>query len=204
MISQKTYTTLSDEVKGLRSNFTLAKIDRLQIASLHFKEELPELWFKVINGINPLMLDDLEAQIRVCDRLASLLDATKDFPNSKLDDEIIPTFSLEKQDKERVTTLCREMRDIVLNSDNLDTAYRKRLLHRISQIEFEIYKPHGLYDVVLAGIVDAGDAFGKFGDRIKPLVDRINEIRGITQRNTKEYDQLPRPEEVKRLPKPID
>lgn len=115
---------------------------------------------------------------------------------------IAPEFSLNSDEKKRVFKLCAEMREIVASSDYFSSNHKKRLLDRISQIEKEIEQNEGVFDVILAGIADFGDALGHFGDKAKPLFDRMRELREIAQARTSEYKGLPSPRETKRLPPP--
>ncbi len=113
-----------------------------------------------------------------------------------------PLFALEKDEIEQISSLSAEMRDIVTDSDLFDKNHKRRLLGRINAIEVEVQKPEGRLDVILGGISDVGDTLKKFGEDAKPLVDRMREIRGITQKKSSEYEGLPAPEEVKNLPAP--
>jgi hypothetical protein len=117
---------------------------------------------------------------------------------------LVPLFELKKSDKDRIFELCADMRKIVFASDVFDQPHRLRLLNRIAAIEAETQKAKGLFDVVRGGINDLGETLGKFGTDIKPLTDRMREVVGIARKGTKEYDQLPPPEEVKQLPPPSD
>ena len=72
----------------------------------------------------------------------------------------------------------------------------------MAQIEVEVHKKIGNFDTILGGIVDMGEAFGKFGKKAQPIFDRVREIRGITQMSSKGYEGLPPPEDLKRLPPP--
>ncbi|UWP98894.1 hypothetical protein [Aliiroseovarius crassostreae] len=118
--------------------------------------------------------------------------------------ELLPTFSLSKKDKERVSKLCDDMRKIVLASTIFDEPHKRRLLNRIAAIEAEMHQTKGKLDVILAGIVDTGDALGKFGKKIEPLTKRMQEVAQIARGGSKEYEQIPAPEEVKQLPPPED
>ncbi|MEP0964051.1 MAG: hypothetical protein ABJQ80_00955 [Lentilitoribacter sp.] len=112
------------------------------------------------------------------------------------------SFSLDSEEVEAILQRTSEMRFIISNSDFFDPPHKKRLLERLSQVEFEMYRENGKFDTILGGVVDFGDALGKFGQRVKPLVDRMSEIRKITQDKTSAYEELPPPEETKRLPPP--
>ena len=113
-------------------------------------------------------------------------------------------FELNEDEILRINELCTEMRSQVITANSFSAQHKQRILNRISQIEQEIHRKDGRLDVILGGVVDIGDALGEFGERAKPLFDRINEIRRITQRNSKEYDQIPPPEDLKLLSGPSD
>jgi hypothetical protein len=117
-------------------------------------------------------------------------------------DELIPSFSISANEKKKIFQLCAAMRKIVLASHIFDHPHRRRLLNRIAAIEAETEKPRGMFDVVRAGISDLGETLGKFGTDIKPLTDRMTEVVQIARKGSKQYDQLPEPEEVKKLPPP--
>lgn len=117
---------------------------------------------------------------------------------------LTPTFELKKADKDRIFALCIDMRKIVFSTIEFDEPHRRRLLNRIAAIEAETHKPKGLFDVVRGGINDLGETLGKFGKDIKPLTDRMAEVTKIARSGSKEYEQLPPPEDIKRLPPPAD
>jgi len=94
------------------------------------------------------------------------------------------------------------MRKIIHASEAFDVPHKKRLLNRIAAIEKQVYSDKGLLDVVLGGVSDIGETLGKFGGDIKPLTDRMAEVKKITRSGSEEYKQLPEPDEVKSLPAP--
>lgn len=115
---------------------------------------------------------------------------------------MMPTFTLSKDDKQRVLKLCADMRKIVFASPHFDDPHKRRLLNRIAAIESQVHAKKGMFDVILGGVADVGETLGKFGKDIKPLTDRMNEVARITRQNTGEYDQIPAPDEIKSLPAP--
>jgi hypothetical protein len=139
-------------------------------------------------------------------RMQGILDIASKFPKQPqiVSDDLMPTFKLNENDKKRVLKLCGDIRKIVFSSNDFDDPHKKRLLNRIAAIEKQVYSPKGLFDVVLGGVSDIGETVGKFGKDIKPLTDRIEEIKRITRKNSSAYDQLPEPEELKKLPAPED
>ena len=110
------------------------------------------------------------------------------------------TFQNTEEEKNKIFSLTAEIREIVNTSKIFDDAHKNRLLHRISSVDIEVHKEKGNFDVILAGFVDIGDAFGTFGEKVKPIVDRYREIRSIAQKGAQEYEEIPAPEEQKRIP----
>ena len=156
--------------------------------------------------------NDNKAAVAYAERMVGLLegiDRSVDYPapppplRIETDIEIQPPlFILDGDERKMVLRLASEMRKSVVSSDFFDRAHKVRLIKRISAIEAEVHKPKGMFDVILGGISDVGEAFGKFGTDVKPLVERMEEIRKITRSKSAEYDQLPAPDEIKRLPAP--
>jgi hypothetical protein len=117
-------------------------------------------------------------------------------------EQLLPMFELDEDEKQRIAHLCEQLRKIVHASTDFDQPHKVRLLNRIAAIEAEAQKPKGKFDVFLGGMSDFGETLGKFGTDSKPIVDRITEIVRIGRNKTKDYDQLPAPEETKQLPPP--
>ena len=116
--------------------------------------------------------------------------------------ELISFFSPNHEDRKKIVAKCSELRSIINASKAIDEKFRNRLLRRLSAIELEINKEKGLFDVLLAGTSDAGETLGKFGNDVKPIVDRFKEIVSIGRRTAGEYEELPAPDEIKKLPAP--
>lgn len=115
-----------------------------------------------------------------------------------------PHFELEQDDRSQALRLTSEIKNLVHGSKKIDAKHKTRLFKRITSVENELQKIKGNYDVILGGMSDFGEAFGKFGKDVKPLVDRMREIRNLARANTSEYDQLPPPDETRELPHPDD
>ncbi len=123
-------------------------------------------------------------------------------PKRTDNEALLPTFSINEDEKEKIAHLCSEMREIVHKSSEFDDPHKVRLLNRIAAIENEALKAKGLFDVVRGGMNDLGETLGTFGTNIKPLTDRMQEVVGIARRGASEYEKLPKPDEVKKLPSP--
>ncbi|MCW1933108.1 hypothetical protein [Pararhodobacter zhoushanensis] len=109
---------------------------------------------------------------------------------------------MEEPERIKILDLCTAMRKIIFVSVFFDDPHKTRLLNRIAAIERETHRKKGRLDVVLGGVVDIGDALGKFGEKVEPLTKRIQEIARIARGGSREYDQIPAPEELKKLPAP--
>ena len=96
-----------------------------------------------------------------------------------LSELVAPSVELSHPDRDEIMVLIGVMRTLVNDSLLFDLPHKRRLLDRISAIELEALKDKGKFDVFLGGIVDAGEALGKFGEAAKPLFDRMAEVAGI-------------------------
>jgi hypothetical protein len=117
-------------------------------------------------------------------------------------EELALTFELEISEVDQVRELTAEMREIVNATSELNDEHRPRVLKRINSIDLELLKPQGSFDVILAGIVDFGEALGDAGRAAKPAIDRMKEIRKIIEPKVKNSNQLAAPETPKSLPGP--
>ena len=194
-----------------------ADIDEVQV----LVEAMPEAFSDNFRGVlhslveaNPSDLSSSQIMMQL-KRLHRILDAEQALPKhlrpsarvgteQLLETALIPVFDLSEQDKSRILDLCVQMRKIVFATAEFDEPHRVRLLNRIAAMEREVHKKKGLFDVILGGVVDVGETLGKFGKDIKPLTDRMSEVAGIARKATKQYDQIPAPEQPLALPKPSE
>lgn len=156
--------------------------------------EADALW----GSLNDVGKDDLHTRLNACFNAYEIVFEVKAEQNFASE----PTFQVSIEEKIKITSLCGEMRNLVNSSLSIPDQHKIRLLKRISAIEAEIHKDRGRFDVILGGVTDVGEVAGKFGNDIKPLVDRIREIMGIAWAKSDDYSALPAPDELKRLPAP--
>ncbi|WP_386625708.1 hypothetical protein [Sulfitobacter geojensis] len=197
-------------INGFSEEFSTARVQIDELAHLTevCRNELPEKFIQLVESTDKNPPTSKSGLRTFQKRLEASLRMNAEFPipprEKSPDVELLPTFSLSKPDKDRVLKLCDQMRKIIYASDAFDVPHKKRLLNRIAAIEKQVYSEKGLFDVVLGGVSDIGETFGKFGTDIKPLTDRIAEIRKITRSGSESYKQLPEPEETKSLPAPSE
>lgn len=189
--------------------FSMGDLDRILVQVL----ALPKASFpKSIEYAQQIEVgEDGEPNLAICvDRLAGKFSGECTLHHLKMSqeadleqvEELLPTFTLEAPDQARVLKLCGDMRKIIIGTTDFDTAHKRRLLDRVAAIEKQVHQEKGMLDVVLAGVTDVGETLGKFGKDLKPLTDRMSEINKIARGGSKEYDQIPAPEEIKSLPAP--
>jgi len=78
-----------------------------------------------------------------------------------------------------IQKLINEIRDLITSSDIITANHKRRLLERLERMQRELHKTTSDLDRFWGFIGEAGIAIGKFGNDIKPLVDRINELAKI-------------------------
>jgi hypothetical protein len=183
-------------------------VSRLNAHVSSIPAEYQALFSSCFNSINEAIeKDDFEIAKKPIDRLIGLYDFLLESKylrdsEAQLGDQLSPTIHLANPDRDKILTLISEMRELIKSSLLFDIPHKRRLLDRISAIEIESYKDQGKLDVFLGGVVDVGEALGKFGESAKPLFDRMAEVVGIARSSSKEYEQLPPPETQKQLPPP--
>ncbi len=200
---------------GRRSSYdegydkSYAMLEGISVFADAAKEHLPDSFFDVLSEFRTRMsnADETDPSEPYFRRLQAIVLATITVNSYTSDTAFLttyPTFNLDQSEKDRIALLASQMRKIVHASELFDNSHKVRILNRISSIENEVLKPKGLFDVILGGTSDIGETLGKFGVDIKPLTDRMKEIKQITRSKTKEYDELPAPDEIKKLPAPDD
>lgn len=193
---------LNNDLVG--GGFNTRLIHKIAGFSGAFPEKIQSHILDIIGDYDRFVESALEEPARVqTEKLLGILEGYASFLEDLSSQESVsdnaPRFSLGIDDKGRVLKLCAEMRELTFSSTVFDNPHKKRILDRIAEIEAEIQKEKGKLDVILGGINDIGEAAGKFGEDVKPLTDRINEIFRIARRKTPEYNQIPAPDEVMQI-----
>lgn len=186
---------------------TRADVDELAMITDVCRNELPRKFVEVVIDYDKKFSNISSDKVAFVERLSRILkvaEALPKAPEQELTDELLPSFELKEKAKARVLELCNEMRKIIFSSNYFDEPHKRRLLNRIAGIELQVHQKRGLFDIVRGGINDLGETLGKFGRDIEPLTKRMEEVVKITREATKEYDQLPAPDEVKQLPPPSE
>ena len=91
----------------------------------------------------------------------------------------ISTYSFSDDDYKRIQELINEMRDIIAQSDIIEDKHKRRLLERLERMQKELHKHTSDMDRFWGFIGEAGLVIGKFGNDIKPFIDRVRELSSI-------------------------
>lgn len=103
------------------------------------------------------------------------------------------TFSYEftQGDLDRVQVLISELRDEITKSELFDEKHRRRLLMRLEKLQSELHKKVSDLNNFWGLLGEAGVAVGKFGNDVKPIVDRMKEIATIGWNTQVNAEELP-------------
>lgn len=175
--------------------------DELFILIDSIEGNLPERFISLAHSIDGAFehWENFDLQV-VLSRLLRILEVSKSLPKATTAAENdLAYFQITQAEKDAITMLASDMRKIISTSTQFDRPHKVRLLKRISAIEEEVQKEKGMFDVILGGINDIGETAGKFGDDVKPLVERMAEIEQITRGKSPDYAQLEKPAELLKL-----
>ncbi len=92
------------------------------------------------------------------------------------------SYKFTDDDYERVQQLVNELRDLIAKSEVIEEDHRRRLLRRLDKLQSELHKTMSSLDRFWGLVGDAGVVLGKFGEDVKPVVDRITELMQIVWR----------------------
>ena len=111
-------------------------------------------------------------------------------------------YEFTKDDKERAHHIISELRRLLSSSKVFEEKHRRRLLIKLERLQKELHLTVSSMDHFWGLIGDAGVALGKFGDDVRPLVERIRELADIAWRTQANAEGLPRNAPFPQLPKP--
>jgi hypothetical protein len=91
----------------------------------------------------------------------------------------ISVYEFSDGDFARVQQLINELRDLISNSNLITGDHKRRLLRRLEAMQAELHKRSSDIDRFWGFIGEAGIAVRKFGEDIKPISERIQELGRI-------------------------
>ncbi len=99
-------------------------------------------------------------------------------------------YDFTEGDLKKIQKLIDEARNIITESDQIEDEFKRRLLKKLEKLQSELHKKVSDLDRFYGFIGDMGVLFGKFGNDIKPLIDRFSEIIKIVWRTQAITEQL--------------
>jgi len=100
-------------------------------------------------------------------------------------------YEFSQGDLDQVHALLSELRKLIAESKLFTSEHRQRLLSRLESLQGEVHKKMSSLDRLWGIVGDAGVVLGKFGEDVKPLVDRIKQLTEITWRTQARAENLP-------------
>ena len=113
-------------------------------------------------------------------------------------------YEFSDDDISQIQNLINELRDLIAKSDVLEEDHKRRLLNRLERLQSELHKKLSDLDRFWGLVGDAGVMAGKFGEDVKPIIDRIMELGKIIWGAQAKAEELPPATEFPLLTKEDD
>ena len=133
--------------------------------------------------------------------LQALVDQSFSNVSSFFDEKIVQNFYYELSETEiqRIQTLVDELRELIAKAGEIEDEHRRRLLMRLEELQRELHKRVSDFDHVWGLIVEGAAYLGQAGNEVKPIVDRLKEIKEIFWGKVKERENLPPAQEFPQI-----
>jgi hypothetical protein len=100
-------------------------------------------------------------------------------------------YEFTQGDLDRIQVLINELRTLISESEVFEADHQRRLLVRLEKLQAEMHKKVSDVDRFWGLFGEAGIALGKFGNDVKPIIDRVREIVDIVWRTQARAEELP-------------
>jgi|GEM_PF-2791902 len=90
-----------------------------------------------------------------------------------------PQYQFLGEDLERVQVLINDLRNLLVQTNSLDSKHQERLLKRLEALQKELHKETADLDRFWGFVVDTSATLKVVGENAKPMVDRVQEIANI-------------------------
>jgi hypothetical protein len=88
-------------------------------------------------------------------------------------------YEFSEGDLERIQQLVNELRGLIFATNNLEEEHKQRLLNKLEKFQSELHKRVSNLDRFWGFLIEASITIGLMGENVKPMVDRIKELRDI-------------------------
>ena len=100
-------------------------------------------------------------------------------------------YEFSQDEIENIQKIINDLRDKITKSKILDSDHKVRLLKKLEKMQGEIHKKMSDVDRVWGFIGSLGVVAGRFGNDIKPIVDRCRELASIIYKAEATTAQIP-------------
>ncbi|MEN9432716.1 MAG: hypothetical protein RLZZ422_305 [Pseudomonadota bacterium] len=138
-------------------------------------------------------MQSLKKQINLklrSNRLEHLTKERREILKFSLKDNIF-YYEFSQSEVEKIQVLINELRSQISSCTLFEEPHRERLLKRLEKLQQELHKKLSNLDTFWGVLGDAGVAIGKFGNDVKPIVDRMKELTKIVWEAQSKAEQLP-------------
>ena len=110
--------------------------------------------------------------------------------------------TLSEDEKTELFEVLSQARRLTQSADYLSDEHKRRIAHRISDVENELHKEIVGFKAFLAVAADVSGLVNRFGEDAKPLAEAIQAARTITERKVEGYRKIEQQDKLKQLPSP--
>lgn len=100
-------------------------------------------------------------------------------------------YEISEANIEKIQTLVNQLREQITESSVITQNHRQRLLKKLERLQQELHKKMSDLDRFWGFIGELGIVSGKFGNDVKPLVDRGRELASIVYETEADSAELP-------------
>jgi hypothetical protein len=88
-------------------------------------------------------------------------------------------YEFSEGDLKRIQKIINELRDLISATEDLEAEHKRRLLRRLEKLQSEFHKKVSDLDAFWGFLIEASITIGLMGENVKPMVDRIKELKEI-------------------------
>lgn len=111
----------------------------------------------------------------------------------------ISQYEFSDTDYKRIQTLINELRELIVNNEAFSEGHRSRLLKRLEAMQGELHKKTSDIDRFWGFIGEVGINIRKFGESMKPISERVQELGKIVIAVIYAKEGIPLPPEVSKF-----
>lgn len=99
-------------------------------------------------------------------------------------------YELSEEELSTIQSLLNELREHIAKSDELDARHKRRLLKRVEDLQRELHKEVSDFDHVWGLLVESAAYLGDAGEKAKPIIDRLRDLKDIFWDNVRRRENL--------------